>query len=267
MVFYTPLDYDRQLALYSDKFNINLNGKKRGECANIIRNYCPRLHTEEELQKMAYNNLKAIEHEYGYKALRIFAYDVIKQDLLQSFTGKDRLQEKYEKLIDDVKKYHNKMRDEELELTLDVYEYYKILEEVYNEKYGMLKDWNHQLYCIMKTIQITNYKEDVIEALQNHLELVLTMCNGKYYLQQDLKNPKILKMLYQHIAEETFDEMEVMDYNICTEYDGYGNEYWIHEYSKSWTDDEGRHHYQSWEPQHTIEDYEKVGLPETEESD
>lgn len=260
MVFYTPLDLDRQIMLYSDKFNLDLDGMKIGRCIEIIRENGSKLHNEEQLKELAYNNLKAIEYEYGFKALRLYIYDTCKQNLLQSFTGKDRLQEKYEKLLKEVKKFHNNHRDQELTLTLDVYLYYNLLEEVYDEEYGFLKDWNNQLYSIMKTINLTNYDENVVKSLTPYLESTLQFANGKYYLRQDLKNREVLKMLFEHIAEENMDELLVKGYNICTEYDGYGNEYWIHNYSESWHDDNG-HHYRSWEPEHTIEDYIKVGLP------
>lgn len=262
MVFYTASDLDRQIVLYMEKFNLDLNGKKIKDCIEIIRENCPKLHTDEELKELACNNLKAIENEYGYKALRIFIYDVCKQDLLQSFTGKDRLQEKYEKLIKELKEYHNNLRDQKLTLTLDVYLYYKLLEEVYNEEYGFLTDWHNHLYCVMKTINISNYNEEVIKALQHWIKSSLTMAKGTYYLKQDLTDPKVLNMLYEHIAEEFLDEEVVMDsMDIFKDYDGYGNEYWTHDYSESWTDEDGTHHYRSWEPEHTINDYIRVGLP------
>lgn len=265
MVFYTKMDMHNQIGLYADKFNLDLDGKKIEECIKIIREFCPKLHSNAELKKLVYNNLKSIENEYGFRALRIFIYDTCKQSLLQSFTGKDRLQEKYEKLIKDIKKYHNELRDNELTLTLDIYCYYAIMEDVYNEEYGFLKDWNNHLYSIMKTIHISNYDEEVIKVLQHWIKSSLNMANGRYYLQKDLTNPKILKMLYEHIAEEFFDEEVIMDnMNIFKQYDGYGNEYWIHDYSESWEDEEG-YHYRSWEPEHTIEDYVKVGLPEGRE--
>jgi hypothetical protein len=252
------MDLHKQVSLYDDKFNLGLNGKKINECITIIRDNCPRLHDDEELRDLALR----IEEEYGFKALRLYIYDTVKDDLLQSYTGKDRLQEKYEKLLDEVKNFHNSFRDEELELTLDVYLYYKILEEVYNQEYGCLKDWHNHLYSIMKTIHISNYDKKVIGSLKHYINVALTMANGKYYLKQDLTDPKILHMLYEHIAEESFDEEVIIDsMDIFKKYDGYGNEYWIHDYSESWTDEEGWYHYRSWDKESTIEDYNKVGLP------
>ena len=260
MVFYTTMDLHNQVGLYMDKFGLDLDGKKISECIEIIRGICPRLHNDDELREFALNNLKQIENKFGFKALRLFMYDVCKQDLLQSFVGKNRLQEKYEKLLKDIKCYHNEYRDKELSLTLDVYVYYKLLEDVYNEEYGVLRDWNSQLYSVMKTIDISNYNSDVVEVLNPYVENLLHFCNGKYYLKQDLKDPEILKMLYEHIGEESFDEMLVKDYNICTEYDGYGNEYWLYENEESWVDEDG-YHYRSWGKSSTIDDYKKVGLP------
>lgn len=263
MVFYTQSDLERQIVLYSDKFNLELNGKKISECIDIIRDTCPQLHSQDYLKEFALNNLKRIEEEYGFKALRLYIYDTCKQSLLQSFTGKDRLQEKYNKLIRDVKEFHNSFRDKELSLTLDVYCYYSILEEVYNEEYGFLNDWHDDLYSVMKTINMTGYNKDVIQVLQHWIKTSLYMANGTYYLQKDLTDPKVLHMLYEHIAEESFDEDVIMDtMDIFREYDGYGNEYWIHEYSESWEDENG-YHYRSWQKESTIDDYERIGLPDT----
>lgn len=260
MVFYTPMDLHNQVGLYEDKFNLDLEGKKISECIHIIRDVCPRLHSDNELREFALRNLHRIEEEYGFRALRLFIYDVTKQSLLQSFTGKDALQEKYEKLIHDMKEYHKNFH-EEFDLILDVYLYYRILEDVYNEEYGFLKDFNNHLYSIMKTIHISNYDKNVIDSLEDYLYSSLRMANGKYYLRQDLKDPKVLRMLYEHIAEESFDKDVIMDMNIFKDYDGYGNEYWIHDYSESWTDEDGGYHYRSWEKESSIDDYERIGLP------
>ena len=256
------MDLESQIVLYNNKFNLKLNGKKISECITIIRDSCPKLHSQEELHELAKNNLKAIEKEYGFKALRLYIYDTCKQDLLPSFTGKDPLQEKYKKLLKDLKEYHNNLRDKELTLTLDVYLYHRELETVYNEEYGFLKDYNNRLYSIMKTIHITNYDKNVIDSLSDYLESNLLFANAKYYLDKDLTNIEVLKMLYEHIAEESFDEDVVMDMDIFREYDGYGNEYWIHDYSESW-EDEKWYHYRSWEKESSIDDYERVGLPNT----
>lgn len=259
-MFYTTMDLHKQIGLYMDKFDLDLDGKKIIDCINIIRDYCPRLHSEEELKRLAYDNLKAIEFEYGFKAVRLFIYDTCKDGLLQSYTGPDRLQEKYEKLLVNLKDYHTDLFTKELTLTLDVYIYFKFLKEVYDEEYGIINDYNNRLYTLVKTIRISNYDSDVIKALKPQLEDYLHFGNAKYYLKQDICNVEVLKMLFEHLAEENFDELVVKGYNMATEYDGYGNEYWIHQYSESWTDGEG-HHYRSWKPEHTIDDYVRVGLP------
>lgn len=262
MVFYTISDLHKQIGLYCEKFGLNLDGKQISECISILVDYCPRLHTDIELEEMAINNLKAIESEYGFKALRLFIYDVCKQSLLQSFTGPDRLQKKYEKLIKHLKDFHYDMFSKDLTLTLDVYRYFKFIEDVYDSEYGFIKDFDNRLFALIKTIKVTNYNPDVINVLKDTLKMTLMFSNAKYYLKQDFTDVEILRMLYEHLAEENFDELEVKDYNICTEYDGFGNEYWIHQYFESWTDEDGTHHYCSWKPEHTINNYIRIGLPE-----
>ena len=106
MVFYTQGDLENQICLYDEKLDLGLTGKTIGECIDIIFDACPRLHNREYLKELTRDNLESIEAVYGFKALRLFYYDTIKQDLLQSYTGKDRLQLKYEKLLDNIKEHH-----------------------------------------------------------------------------------------------------------------------------------------------------------------
>lgn len=260
MVFYTAMDLNRQVMLYNDRLGLDLDGKKISECIDIIINECPQLHSMQELKELARANLKTIEKEYGYKAVRLFMYDTVKQCMLQSFTGKNKLQIKYEKLIKHIREFHeSKLKC--LRLTLDIYNYYKLLEDVLDEEYGVMTYYNNRLYSIVKTLDITNYKEDVVNVLNDTLYSELKFSGDKYYIKQDLKNPEILKMLYEHIAEEHFDETVVMDYNILTEYDGYGNEYYMSDYEHFWYDEDGTYHCVMWEKESTIDDYKRVGLP------
>lgn len=262
MVFYSALDLDKQIILYSDYFGLDLNGKKIGECIDIIRENCPKLHSDDELKELAKDNLKSIEREYGFKAVRLFMYDTMKQSLLQLYTGKNKLQIKYEKLLKDIRKYHENKLD--LKLTLDIYNYYRILEDVFDEEYGVMNYYNNRLYSIVKTLDIAYYNKDVVNVLYDILYSELKMSGDKYYIKQDLKCPEVLKMLYEHIAEEHFDENVVMDYNILTEYDGYGNEYYISDYQESWVDENG-YHCRFFEKESTIDDYNKVGLLKEED--
>ena len=187
-------------------------------------------------------------------------WDTVTQILLKSFSRDDRLTEKYMKLIHDLRVEHEKRIG--LKYTLEIYVYYRYIEEVYQEEYGFLTDYTYHLYSIMKTIHITNYNDDVINSVLPFLKSTLEFCDGKYYLKHDLTDKKVLKMLYEHIAEESMDEEIVKYYNILMDYDGYGNEYYIHDYQETWTSEDGGHCCRFWEPQHTIEDYVKVGLPE-----
>lgn len=260
MVFYTPLDLDRQIMLYVDRLNLDLDGKKIGECVDIIIDKCPQLHSKQFLKELAKSNLKKIETEYGFKAVRLFMYDTVKQCLLQSYTGKDKLQMKYEKLLKHIREYHeSNLKD--LRLTLDVYNYYKILEDVLDEEYGLIQYYNNRLYSLVKTLSISNYDANVVNVLYDTLKNELKFSGDKYYIKQDLRNPDVLKMLYEHIAEEHFDESVVQDINIFTEYDGYGNEYYLHDYQEVWYDEEG-YHCVMWDKPSTIDDYVKVGLPD-----
>ena len=259
MVFYTPLDRNRQVGLYVDKLGLDLDGKTIRECVDIIIKECPQLHSLDYLRELARSNLKSIESEFGYKALRLHMYDTVKDSLLQSFTGKDKLQRKYEKLLTDVRRYHED-RLGELRLTLDIYNYYTVLEEVNKEEYGLLHYYNDRLYSLLKTLSITYYDENIVEALHDALYDELCISGDKYYIQHDLKDKKVLMMLFEHVAEENFDEAVVKGVNMLTDYDGYGNEYYLLDYQESWTDDEG-YHSRSWAKESDIYDYIRVGLP------
>lgn len=262
MVYFTPMDLHTQVGEYGKKYNLDLDGKKISECIEIIREYCPKLHTNSELREFALKNLKIIEKEYGFKALRLFVYDYCKDNLLESYTGPDRLQEKYMKLLEHIKNFHFELYNEQMDLVLDHYIYSSELENVYDEEYGFIKDFNCRLYSMIKTIHNVNYNPEIIQVLKPYLKNGLIFANAKYYLKKDFTDVNILKMLYEHLAEENFDEFIVQARNICTDYDGYGNEYWIHQYSESWTDEDGIYYHRSWEPKHTIDDYIRLGLPE-----
>ena len=261
MVFYTKHDLETQFHLYDEKLGLNLDGKTYEECERIIFDNCTKLKSQKEIRELVKENLHNIEKEYGFKALRLFMMDNVKSCLLKSYTRKNRLEEKYDKLIHDIRKYHEKNLLKGLKYTIEYYYYYSCLEDEYKKEYGVLKYFNNYLYSIIKTIHISNYKQDVINVLYPYLKNALFMDDGKYYLKKDLHDPKVLNMLYEHVAEENSDSELVKDYNILTEYDGYGNEYWINEYSKSWEDDTG-YHAEFWEPEVTIDDYIKIGLPE-----
>ena len=259
MVSYTVSDITKHVSLYADKLGLDFRGMKIRECIGIIQASCPRLHSDDEIREYASRNLKRIKDKYSYKGLRIFYYSYIKDDLLKSFTGNDALEDKYNKLIKDIKKYHMNECLEWITLQLDYYQYQKILEDVYHEEYGKLNDWNHNLYSIMKTIHLSNYNSTVIDVLFPYLERYLIISGDKYYQNQNLKDPEILEALYEHITEESFDEIQYLTDNIFAGFDGYGNEYYFHEYSESWTDDDGVHHYRSWEKPSTINDFIKKG--------
>lgn len=259
MVFYTALDLNKQVGLYNDKLGLDLEGKPIRECVEIIINECPQLHSLDYLKSLARNNLKSIESEFGYKALRLHMHDTVKQCLLQSFTGKDKLQLKYYKLLRDLRSYHQSKLGE-LRLTLDVYNYYRVLEEVNADEYGVLSYYNDRLYSLLKTLSITYYDDVIVEALHDALYNELCMSGDKYYIQHDLRDKNVLKMLFEHVAEENYDETVVKDINIFTDYDGYGNEYYLHDYAESWTDEEG-YHYHLDEKESDIYDYIRIGLP------
>ena len=193
MVFYTPLDLTHQIILYDDRLNLGLDGKKISDCIEIIIDNCPQLHSQDYLKELAKNNCQKIEEEFGYKALRLHIYDTCKQSLLQSFTGKDMLQRKYEKLLNDLQVYHETLL-KELRLTLDIYNYYKILEDVVSEEYGTLSYYNDRLYSILKTLSITYYDDDIVDALHDALYNELCMSGDKYYIKHDLRDKEILRM-------------------------------------------------------------------------
>ena len=74
MVMYTPLDLHKQIGLYNDKFNLELDGKTVKECLNIIQKECTRLHSTEEIREYCRRNLELIVEKYDYDTLRIWYY-------------------------------------------------------------------------------------------------------------------------------------------------------------------------------------------------
>ena len=220
MVAYTPLDLDNQIMLYDKKLNLNLDGKKISECIDIILDSCPKLHSNKELYNLAVENLKKIESKFGFDGLRVWYHSNSKQLLLQSFTGRDELQLKYDKLIDEVKEYHKTLFD--FELQFDYYIYLRKLEEAYSEVYGEIKDFNNQIYSIIKTIHITGYNKEVINSLHRYLDSSLRFSGDKYYLEKDLYDKDNLHSLYKHMAEVNYDSDVYIGMDIFSEYDGYG---------------------------------------------
>ena len=252
------MDLHNQVGLYNNKLNLNLDGKPIKECICIIQNTCPRLHSNDEIKEYAKHNLKLICDKFGFKALRIFYHSFIKQDMLKSFTGEDMLEMKYDKLIKDIKKYHNSLLDW-IDLRLDYYVYCKELETVFENEYGIIKDYDNSVYSIIKTIHLSYYNKEIISALSDLLKKHLIVSGDKYYLEQDLSDPEILDMLYEHISEEAWDESQYTGFNsMFVDFDGYGNEYSTHEYEE-FCEDENGWDWRSWNPEHTINDYVRRG--------
>lgn len=259
MVAYTITDLEKQLIKCSDKLGLSFTQISYEQYITTLQLCCPNLHLTQELYDLAKHNLKVMEEAFGFKAIRIFYYDTCKNLLLQSYTGKDRLQEKYDCLLRDLKEYHYTLLDD-IHLQLDYFIYFRELEKAYKDTYGEIIDYNNRLYSIIKTIRITNYDEKVIQSLQKALSSELKFSGDKYYSHKNLTDKNLLRMLYEHVAEEHFDEEVVKYPNICTGYDGYGNEYWLMDYHQYWSDDTG-HHLRVSHPKHTINNYIRMGLP------
>ena len=49
-----------------------------------------------------------------------------------------------------------------------------------------------------------------MDTLFPYLERYLIISGDKYYQTQDLKDPAILEMLYEHITEEAFDSVQYL---------------------------------------------------------
>ena len=122
-----------------------------------------------------------------------------------------------------------------------------------------MKDWNHSLYSILKTINCSNYDTNVINVLFPYLESFLILSGDKYYQTQDLKDAEILEMLYEHITEEAFDEIQYLKDDIFADFDGYGNKYYFHDYSESWVDENDVYHHKFWDKPSSIADFIQKG--------
>lgn len=264
MGVYTKGMVEEQIFNYGEKFGYDFDGKTIGECITIIRDECPMMHSSEELISLAENNIKLMEDEFGYKALRLFYYDYINKDsLLQSYTGEDCLQMKYYKLLKDLHKYHQDLLDGEITLILDYFLYTDAFREVYFDKYGVLNyDYNNnRLYSILKVIHLSYYNPKVIDTLSEYLEHELYLCGDNYYVHHNLKDLEVLKVLCEHVFEENFDESVVYFAKLFNDFDGYGNEYNTLDYTSSWEEplEDGSvvNHWRISFPQSSINDYDE----------
>ena len=205
-------------------FHVNYSGKTNRECILELRKLCPKLHSEEELKQYAMELIHSIYKKYGFVGLRTW----YRTQMKYAFFGHEMLNQKYDNLIKDIQEDINSFREEHnIILKLDVYLLSIEVQETYKKEYGVLREDNlNDAYSILRTIHLMYYDEDIIELLFDVLEVSLMQTGDKYYLNQDLKNKKVLKELYVYISEELGMSEVYQGHNMFHRYDGYGNVEW-----------------------------------------
>ena len=224
MVNFTKGEMERQFMEYAKEYDLDLDGKSYKECIRIISNIVD-LKSKEELYDLAVVNLGLIYDKFSFKGLRLFYHSYIKSNMLKSFTGDDALESKYYRLLDDIKKYHNDLLDESIDLQLEYYIYNIELENAFKDVYGVLNTNSRELYSLLKVIHLSNYDVNVIGSLHKYLVRFVDWCGGKYYHDKDLTDPVNLKVLYNHVLEENYmiDDSLVQGIGVFDYDDGYGN--------------------------------------------
>lgn len=222
MVFFSRGDLERLLWKYAEEYGLDFKDKTVNECISIIRDKF-QIKTTDELYVLAEQNLEKIYSTFSFKGLRIFHYSFIKDDNLKRYIGDDPLEQKYYRLIVDIKKYHHGLLEDVLEYQLEYYLYCFELEKAYRDRFGELNTADVNLYSLLKTIDYCFYEEEVILALHSHLYNLLKWGGDKYYICKDLTDPDNIRMLFNHVAEENFDKDVVKGPGLLDYDDGYGN--------------------------------------------
>lgn len=269
MVFYTPLQLDKELMKYEEKLGLEFNGRKYDDIFTEISEECPYIYSDEELRRMCKENLHRIQEKYGFRGVRVWYHNAKQNLMLKSLTkdedgwgGQDRLEMKYHRLIPHIWKFHNGLLFKS-DHFLNYMRYFRLLEDVFEEEYGDLFevklsfDPPNPLYHILKTVHLSYYDKQVIEGLYDTIIEFLTLYGCKYYLSLDLKNPDNLADLYLHLAEESWDEDAYEGFTIFHSNDGWGNtlfDKWEHTHNE-----DGSTTSRLVNPVHTIDDYKMTG--------
>ena len=269
MVFYSPLDFDRELFKYEKPLDMEFDGMKYDDIVAEIGEKCPHIYTQEELHEMCKKNLSEIQEEYGFRGVRVWFHSANKNLLLKScmkdedgWGGDDLIERKYYKLIPHIWEFHNGLLFD-TDHFLNVMLYYRMLEKVFYEMYGDLLQMDNierkpnEIYHIVKAVHLSYYDVDVIKAILPTLKDWLWFYNCQYYLGLDLTEQANMEELYLHLAEENWDEDAYDGFTIFHSNDGWGNtvfDKWEH-----WTDEDGVRHSRLNNPKTSILDYDKKG--------
>ena len=235
MVFYTPLDLDRELIKYQKALNLDFGGKKYDDIFEIISKECPHIKSDKELKDLAVKNMTAIREEYGMRGLRVWYHSAKKNLMLKELCkdedgwgGDDFIERKYFKLIPHIWEFHNKLMFES-EYFLNYMRYFRLLENAYYDEYGNLfervwiTDCPDDLYHLMKAIHLSYYDESVVKSLLPVIKDHLYYNNCNYYLSLDLTDENVLRDIYLHLAEEVGDEDAYKGFDMFYSNDGWGN--------------------------------------------
>ena len=91
MLEFTSLEIMKQIGLWRDKFDLDLNGLTYDECFEVIRENCPLIISDSDMRAICKENLNKIENEFGYRGLRVW-FNAVKNPSIVS-TG---IKSKYE---------------------------------------------------------------------------------------------------------------------------------------------------------------------------
>lgn len=201
-------------------FGVDYEGMTNGECVKGLRELCPKLHSEEEIQGFAKSLLEQIESEFGFLGVRVW----FRLNMYSPFFTHETLAGKYYKLSDEINNFIDDYRKQcGFILKLDVFLASVEIKKVYREKYGILNERGlDDLHCILRTIHLSRYNEVIIGELAYLLKLRLIMAGDKYYSEKDLTDSEVLNELYTHIAEEVCDDDVYGGHMLFHKYDGYG---------------------------------------------
>ena len=235
MVFYSPLDLDKELMKYQKALGLDFGGKKYDVIFDMISKSCPHIKSDEELYSLAVSNLEKIRLEYGMRGLRVWYHSAKKNLMLKDLCrdedgwgGDDLIERKYFKLIPNIWEFHNKLMFKS-DYFLNYMRYFRLLEKAYSDEYGNLferiwvTDEPDDLYHLLKAIHLSYYDECVIKSLLPAIEDHLHYNKCKYYLSLDLTDPEVLGDIYLHLAEESWDSDAFRGFDMFYSNDGWGN--------------------------------------------
>lgn len=211
---------ESQIYEYCNRFEVDFDGKSIKDCIEECRKLCDRLHSEDEINNLAFEILSIVENEYGFLGIRLL-YSVN-----MKIFGDETLAFKYSKLVKDISNTVESFRVENnLTLKLDVYLLSLAMRDFIKSEYGIVSmDSNDVLglYSVINYIQLNDYQytDKDLELLE-----IMLVLNGDNYYHKKIPNIDVdfLRELHTYIGEVIGDEKVFRGHDLFHSYDGYGN--------------------------------------------